>query len=191
VPDSNGISFTAPVLLGDPSSGLAVVAALAQNSSATVDSYTTAATFKNGKKTTGTAAGFVNDQSAGEIRPIQLMLLAGTPSATDTIALSVDTISSQDPSTDNADIAAKMTYGTPTITSGDSPEIDVAVTNGSTTGATFTIIAAAVRDGQIVGIGTSDVDLSGGKTDTASILLTGQAVDTDQIMLAVDTVTPD
>jgi hypothetical protein len=189
--DANGLAFSAPVLLGDPDSGLEVLGALAQNTSATVDSYTVAATFKNGKKTTATAAGFVNDHRPGEVRPIQLEILDGTPGASDAITLTFDTMSSQDPITDNADVAAKVTYGTPTIISGDFPEVDVDVTNGSTTAATLTIIALALRDGAIVGVGSTDVDLSGGKTDTAPILITGQAADTDQIMFAVDTVTLD
>lgn len=189
--DENGLAFSAPVLLGDPDSGLAVVAALARNTSDTVDSYTVAATFKNGKKTTATAAGFVNDHRPGEVRPIQLQILDGTPGASDTISLTFDTMSSQDPTTDNATVAAQVTYGSPTITGGDYPEVDVDVTNGSSTAATLTIIAAVVRDGAFVGLGYSDVDLAGGKTDTASILITGEATDTDQIMLAVDTVTLD
>ena len=179
------------MLLGDPASGLALIGAFAQNSSATVDSYTVAATFKNGKKTTATAAGFVNDQRPGEIRPIQLQILDGTPGASDTIALTIDTMNSQDPSTDNATIAAQVTYGDPTVISGDVPEIDVVVTNGSKTAASFTIIAGVVRDGVMAGVGSWDVDLSGGKSDTAAILITGEASETDQITFAVDTVTLD
>ena len=132
---NEGIALTTPVLLGDPASGTETVGVLAWNLTPTVNSYSLKAEFTNGGKTTAHGgAAIVNDHRPGDLRPVQLLIDSGTPSATDTLTVTLDEMISQDPSTDTADVASQVTFGTPTVTEGaTAPQIAVDVTNGSTT----------------------------------------------------------
>jgi hypothetical protein len=186
---NEGIALTTPVLLGDPASGTETVGVLAWNLTSTVNSYSLKAEFTNGSKTTATGAAIVNDHRPGDLRPVQLLIDSGTPSATDTLTVTLDEMISQVPSSETANVASQVTFGTPTVTEGaTAPQIAVDVTNGSTTHASFAIIAGVMRDGVLVGIGTGTVDLEAGQTGSALLDVSGEAASTDFIVFDVDSV---
>ena len=181
-----GLILGEPFVIDDPS--LPQVALLVQNVDTVVKTYTLKATFKSGDTITATADGFVNDDLPGTIRTPALYI-DGTPGPGDTITVQVDTMIDEEPSTDTGDIAKQVTFGPPTITTGDFPTVDVEVTNGSQTAASLTIDVGVLRDGKLVGVGTGLVsDVVAGGTKTATLYVTGSVEETDQLLLTVSSV---
>lgn len=175
-----------PVVIGDPS--FPQVALMTQNVSDLVKSYSLKGTFKNGDTITATATGYVSDHLPGTIRTPTLFI-DGTPGAGDTLTVTIDAMLSEDPSTPEGDVAAAMSFGPPSIVTGDIPSIDVEVTNGSTSTATFSISAGVLRDGALVGVGSGFVnDLSPDQTKTATLYVTGDIGATDQLILSIESV---
>ena len=109
-----------------------------QNVDTTVKSYSLKATFKDGDTITATATGYVSDHLPGTIRTPTLFI-NGTPGPNDTVTVQIDTMLDEEESTQAGDIAKQVTFGPPTITTGDFPTVDVEVTNGSDTDVGMTI----------------------------------------------------
>ncbi len=175
-----------PVVIGD--SAFQQVALLTQNVSDLVKSYSLKGTFKNGDTITATAVGFVSDHLPGTIRTPALYI-DGTPGASDTLTVAIDSMLTEDPSTPGGDVAQQVTFGPPTINAGDFPSIDVEVTNGSQSTVSLSVSAGVMRDGVLVGVGSGFVsDMSAGQTKTASLYVTGDLADTDQLILTVENV---
>ena len=175
-----------PVVIGGPS--FPQVALMTQNLSNLVKSYSLTGTFKNGDTITATATGYVSDHLPGTIRTPTLFI-DGTPGAGDTLTVTIDAMLSEDPSTPEGDVAKAMSFGPPSIVTGDIPSIDVEVTNGSPSTATFSVSAGVLRDGVLVGVGSGFVnDLSPDQTKTATLYVTGDVAATDQLILSIDSV---
>lgn len=183
--EDHGLILGSPVVIGDPD--FQEVTLLVQNIDSVVKSYSLKATFKDGDTITATATGIVNDHLQGTIRTPTLFV-AGTPGPTDTITVQVDTMFSEDPTTEGGELAKQVTFGPPTITVGDFPTIDVEVTNGSESTISVTVAAGIMRDGQLVGIGSAVVtDMAPGQTKTATMFVTGSIEETDELLLTVET----
>jgi hypothetical protein len=175
-----------PVVIGDPN--FSQVALMTQNVSDQVKSYSLKGTFKNGNTITATATGFVSDHLPGTIRTPTLYI-DSTPGSQDTLTVAIDTMLSEDPSTPTGDVAQAVTFGPPTITTGDIATVDVEVTNGSQSNVSLVVDAGVLRDGVLVGVGSGTVsDMSVGQTKTATIYITGDIAVDDQLILTVDTV---
>jgi hypothetical protein len=184
--EDQGLILGAPVLIGDPTFQQAAM--LVENVDTTVKSYTVKATYKNGTKITATGTGLVSDHFGGSIRTASLYLDAA-PGPTDTVTVAVDAMFDEQPSTENADIAQQVTFGPPTIMTGDFPTIDVEVTNGSDTPVSMTVEAGVVRDGVLVGVGSGLLtDMEAGETQTATMYVTGSIEETDLLLFSVDSV---
>ena len=187
--EDQGLILGTPALIGDPAT-FQQVTLLVQNVDTLVKTYTLQATFKDGDTITATATGIVNDHLQGTIRTPALFV-DGTPSATDTITVQIDTMFTEDPSTEGGDLAKQITFGPPTISIGDFPTIAVEVTNGSNSTVSVTVAAGVLRDGVLVGNGSGVVtDMAPGQTKTAILYVTGSIEETDQVLLSVDTAVP-
>ena len=161
---------------------------MTQNLSTLVKSYSLTGTFKNGDAITATATGYVSDHLPGTIRTPTLFI-DGTPGTGDTLTVTIDTMLSEDPSTPAGDVAKQMSFGPPSIVTGDIPSIVVEITNGSTSTATFSVSAGVLRNGVLVGVGSGFVnDLSPGQTKTATLYVTGDIAATDQLILSIESV---
>ncbi len=184
--EDHGLILGSPEVIGDPAT-FQEVALLVQNIDVTVKFYTLKATFKDGDTITATATGIVSDHLPGTIRTPALFI-DGTPGTSDTVTVQIDTMFSEDPSTESGDIAKQVTFGPPTINAGDFPTIDVEVTNGSDSSVSLTVAAGVMRDGVLVGVGTGVVnDMAPGQAKTASLYVTGSLAETDQLILTIDT----
>jgi hypothetical protein len=181
------------VILGDPvvipDEFLPEVALLTQNIGDVVKDYSIKATFKDGDTITATADGYISNHAPGTIR-VAYLFLTGDFNPTDTVTVALDSLYDGDPSTPETEAAAQVTFGPPAISTGDFPSIDVEVTNGSDqTLDSVSVVAAIVRDGVIVGTASGSVsDMAPGQVKTASLYVTGELADTDQLLLTVDSV---
>jgi hypothetical protein len=174
-----------PVVLDDEF--LPEVALLTQNVGELVKDYSLKATFKNGDTITATADGYISQHAPGTIR-VATLYIDGEPGPTDTVTVAIDSLYDDDPSTEDTEIASRITFGPPTITTGDFPTVDIEVTNGSDSDLEIlSIVAGVFRDGQLVGTASGTLsDMAAGQTKTATLYITGDIAETDQLLLTVD-----
>src|SRR4051812_27337424 len=188
--EDQGIIVGEPAVIGEES--LQQIAVLLQNNTDLVKSYSVKATYLNGDTITVSASGFVSDHLPGSIRVATLFFSGAAPGADDVGSVQIDTMLTEDASTPNGDIAKQVTFGPPTINVDEFfSSIDVQVTNGSDVAASIGVSAAILRDGVLVGTGTGFAnDMAAGQTKTASLFVTGDLEETDDLLLSVDTVVP-
>jgi hypothetical protein len=188
--EDQGIIVGEPVVIGEES--LQQVAVLLQNNTDLVKSYSVKATYLNGDTITVSATGFVSDHLPGSIRVATLFFSGDPPQTGDVGSVQIDTMLTEDESTPNGDIAQQVTFGPPTFNIDEFfSSIDVQVTNGSDVATSIGVTAAILRDGELVGTGSGFAnDMAAGQTKTASLFVTGDLEEDDDVILSVDTVAP-
>jgi len=164
------------------------VAALVTNTTDQVKSFTVKATYKNGDTILATASGAVNDLRPGQRRAVTLVSSSPLPSTFESVRLDVDTMVRDVRTTPAAEAAAKLRFGPPAIRRGNLPTMDVEVRNEDTAAHSFTVQAAFLKGGNLVGVASGAVnDLEPGQTKTASLVSGSTIPEYDDILLAVDT----
>jgi hypothetical protein len=158
------------------------------NAGGTVKSFTIKATYKNNGQEAATAPGPVADLLPGQTRAIALVSADTLPEQGDTIKIEVDRMIADQASTPGAEIAKKISFGPPKLSSPEGfPQVDVAVTNGDNKPHSLVVQAMFMQGGILIGVATGDVDdLQPGQTQTAALSVQG-ATQGGEIKLAVDT----
>jgi hypothetical protein len=176
-----------PIVIGDP--GFEQAALLVQNVSDLVKSYSLKGTFKDGDTITATASGYVSNHLPGSIRTPTLYI-DGEPGASDVLTVAIDSMLIEEPSTPEGDVALQVSFGKPKINPGDFATVDVEVTNGSdATISGLSLAAGVMREGQLVGVASGVLsDMAPGQTKTATLYVTGDIAETDELLLTVETV---
>lgn len=184
---NRGITFGKPITLG--TGQLAVAAVLATNTTDQVKSFTVKATYRKGAAILGTALGAVNDMRPGQQQAVMLAGIGGIPVDADTVRVDMDTMVREARSTPGAEAAAKITFGRPTVRgTGPLTLVEVEATNGDTAIHSFTVQAAFLRGGELIGVGTGAVnDIAAGQIKTASLAVQGTTTGSDAVVVTVDT----
>lgn len=178
------ISFGEPVIFDN--SGFQTVAALVTNTTTQVKSFTAKATFKSGDQILATAVGAVNDLLSGQTRAVSMLTTDVIPDSYDSVRLDVDTMIREVDATASADAAMKIVFGSPAISGGDFPMVNVEVTNNDSAQHSMTVQAVFTQGGQLVGVATGAVnELAPGQTKTATLMGQGQLV--GDVTVAVET----
>jgi hypothetical protein len=183
---------TNTITLGKPltvnSAGMGTIYVPVTNAGGTVKSFTIKATYKNNGQEAATAPGPVADLLPGQTRAIALVSADTLPEQGDTIKIEVDRMIADQASTPGAEIAKKISFGPPKLSSPEGfPQVDVAVTNGDNKPHSLVVQAMFMQGGILIGVATGDVDdLQPGQTQTAALSVQG-ATQGGEIKLAVDT----
>lgn len=184
---NRGIAFGKPAGLAIGSQRYRAV--MATNTTDRVKSFGVKATYKDGIQIVATEVGAVNDLMPGQSRAV---LLTGTdqiPASATSIRIDVDTIVADAPTTPRAEIARKITFGPPTVMTGQDPRVEVETTNGDVAAHSLSVQGAFLRGDQLVGLGMGAVnDLAPGQVKTAGLLVMGDVAGYDRLLLAVDLV---
>jgi hypothetical protein len=185
---NRGITFGEPVTFSV--GGASIVGVLVGNDTDQVKSFTVKATYKLGDRIAATALGAVNDLRPGQQRAASLVSTGPIPEKADSVRLDVDTMVLDAKSTPAADAAAKVSFGEPKVTGTAGFNIvEVEATNGASTALSFTVQAAFLKAGRLIGIASGAVnDLRPGQTKTASLVAQGAVDGHDEILMGVDTV---
>lgn len=181
-----GVVFGEPVIFNE--SGFTTMAAMVENVSDTVRTFTVKATFLSGGSIVATGVGAVNDLAPGQRRASSLLVDESPLPAYDEVLLQVDTMLDQGSDSESAEIAEQLTFGEPRINDQSGfVSVDVQVTNGSSETVTFTVGAAFLNGDALVGTGTGAVnDLAPGETQTATLLTSGDT-NASEVLLYADT----
>lgn len=148
-------------------------------------SFTVKATYKTGDTILATAVGAVNALLPNQKRAVVLVSTQGIPAKYDSVRVDVDTLISKAKSTQASDATTKIKFGTPSVNQGIG--LDVEVTNGDAVPHSFTVSAALLKGGNLVGVASGAVnDLGSGQTKTATVVAAGPMPTYDQTIIAVD-----
>ena len=190
-----GLSVTggaATVILGKPlivnSPDMGTIYVPVTNPGRTVKTFTIKATYKQSGRIAATAPGPVADLQPGQTRAVPLVSADPLPEQGDTIRVEVDRMIADQASTPGAEIAKKITFGPPKLSSPEGfPQVDVAVTNGDTRPHSLVVQAMFMKGDTLIGVATGDVDdLAPGQTQMAALSVQG-TTQGGAVSLAVDT----
>ncbi len=171
---------------------MSAVLVLVSNTTDEVKSFTIKATLRRANTTVGVLAGVVDTLRAHETRAADLIAFDGLPATCDRIELSIDQIVTSAPATHEADVAARLKLGVLSMDSaGSSGRLRLPVTNNDIQPHSFSVRATFLLDGDLVGDAVGYVsDLGPGQTSQVMLLPLGDTTSYDQILLAIDSISP-
>ena len=183
---TNAVTIGKPLTVNG--AGMGTIYVPVTNAGRTVKSFTIKATHKNDGRIAATAPGPVADLQPGQTRAVALVSADPLPEQGDPIKLDVDRVVADQASTPGAEVAKKIRFGSPKLSSPEGfPQVDVAVSNGDNKPHSLIVQAMFMKGNTLIGVATGDVDdLEPGQIQTAALSVQG-TTQGGEVRLAVDT----
>ncbi|HEX8940703.1 MAG TPA: hypothetical protein VF763_11140 [Candidatus Limnocylindrales bacterium] len=137
---------------------------------------------------TATTSGAVYDLQPGEQR-VEIMPVDGDPGPNASLTLQPASVVTEEQVPASVLTARQISFGIPSVQPGNVFQLVVPVTNHDSVSHSLNLVSPIIRDGQLVGIASGEIDdVGAGQTSPASLSVIGSADPKDTFAPAVDLV---